>query len=98
MVINCSGSHGGQRYADIRYLFKQKSQKKSLLTTNTNNLRIVGFFESYYRKKTYILGTDKDRMEKHFPLHHLLTRHNIQGLKKFKDVEAINFQNFRETY
>lgn len=34
-------------------------------------------------------------MEKHFPLHHLLTRHNIQGLKKFKDVEAINFLKFQ---
>lgn len=51
LVINCSGLHGGQRYADIHYLFKQKSQKKSLLNTNTNNLRIVGFFESYSRKK-----------------------------------------------
>ena len=34
-------------------------------------------------------------MEKHFPLHHLLTRNNIQDLKKFKDVEAIYFLKFQ---
>ena len=75
----------------LYYLFTQESQKKALFSTNTDNLCIVGVFESYSRKKAYISGVDKDRMEKHFPLHPLLTKHSVEGLKKLNNTEAINF-------
>lgn len=80
--VNCGGIIGS-RYTDINYLFKLKSQKKFL----------VGFFEGKSRLKDYISGENQNRIEKHFPLHHLLTNHQVPSLKKMHKNIAIDFLN-----
>ncbi|KEI34884.1 hypothetical protein FRA_44c11810 [Francisella sp. W12-1067] len=90
-ILDCKGVYGGQRYADLDYLFKRSSQKKACFTTNKHNFRIVGFFEGISRKLDYSNETNQDRMEKHFPLHHLLTNHNVNNLRRFSKENAVKF-------
>lgn len=78
-AVNCSGVVGS-RYTDINYLFRLKSQKKS----------IIGYFEGRSRRQDYLGNRNPGRMEKHFPLHHFLTNHEVPSLRKRDKAEAID--------
>lgn len=76
-VFDCHGRHGGQRYDDLHYLFKRTSQK----------LFLAGAWEGRRRLRDLARGADK--MEKHYPLHSLILKHNVPNLHRHSERDVI---------